>query len=264
MTNFNLIPFANDEESKSFVIVKGRFTAISGIRVDILEYDNTKQILKVRAEQVVLKNTIRSSKRICESIMSLFQKIRERGIMIHIVALTFKPDFSKVTSTFIKEKIARYDIKQVDLVYFMGLDKTTISLHLKGERLTNYTKAAYFYLFRVFDRFRAIQAGKAALERSEKFRRGEEIDRNKKTNWIPLDYQPNFDIITAAYIREQKKKYEIKNKDLVKQMGLDKSTMSLIVNGGYKLTKPIKAAFFHYFYAFQMSIEDLENYTLAK
>ncbi len=67
---------------------------------------------------------------------------------------------------------------------------------------------------------------------------------------FPLTYEPELSKINNTWIRKKMGEYEVKNKDIERNLGLDKSTVSTIINGGRSLTKSQKALFYYYFLHF--------------
>ena len=75
-----------------------------------------------------------------------------------------------------------------------------------------------------------------------------------KVHYIPLTYQPKFEIISKEWIKGKMKEHNLKQMDIVKHFGLDKSTLSSILNDENKtLTRFMKSAFYFYFLSFELN-----------
>ena len=81
-----------------------------------------------------------------------------------------------------------------------------------------------------------------------------------KVNYIPLTYQPKFETITKDWIKSKMKEFKLKQTDLVKHFGIDKATLSTILNDENRsITRFQKSAFYFYFLNFEMN-RDFRNY----
>jgi len=98
------------------------------------------------------------------------------------------------------------------------------------------------------------------LNQDELHKRGREIFPDKTINIIPSVFSINVEEITEDWIRERMDAFGIKRGDLVKQMALDRSYLSLLFADQSNirkigLSKPMKAAFFYYFLSYELSNE---------
>ena len=70
---------------------------------------------------------------------------------------------------------------------------------------------------------------------------------------IPSVYSLNVDDITIHWIESKMAEFGINRKDLVKQLAIDKSSLSLILSGNRELSKPMRATFFYYFLTYELN-----------
>src|SRR5690606_9868863 len=101
------------------------------------------------------------------------------------------------------------------------------------------------------------------LNQSELKARARAIFPQKKYKIIPEVYAPDFDSITDDWILAQMETYGIKRNDLVHQMGLEKSYISLLFAPAenprkINLSKPMKAAFYYYFKSYETAREIID------
>lgn len=76
-----------------------------------------------------------------------------------------------------------------------------------------------------------------------------------KINVIPLTYRIDFSVVDSKWITEKMLELNLKASDLVNQLGINKSTLSQILNGNTKVSKPFKACFYYYFMVFELNKE---------
>jgi len=69
----------------------------------------------------------------------------------------------------------------------------------------------------------------------------------------PVVYSINVDKVTIEWINDKLNEFGIKNNDLVKQLTIDKATLTLYLSSNKELTKPIKALFFYYFLTYEIN-----------
>ena len=76
---------------------------------------------------------------------------------------------------------------------------------------------------------------------------------------IPSVFSLNVDDITIGWIEMKMQEFGINRKDLVKQLAIDKSSLSLILSGNRELSKPMRATFFYYFLTYELNRDFREN-----
>lgn len=70
---------------------------------------------------------------------------------------------------------------------------------------------------------------------------------------IPVVYSLQVDDITLDWIEQQMEEFGIKRNDLIKQIAIDKSSLSELLSGNRGLTKSMKATFFYYFMVYRLN-----------
>ena len=70
---------------------------------------------------------------------------------------------------------------------------------------------------------------------------------------IPVVYSLQVDEITTDWIEQQMEEFGIKRNDLIKQLAIDKSSLSEMFSGNRGLTKSMKATFFYYFMTYKLN-----------
>jgi hypothetical protein len=79
--------------------------------------------------------------------------------------------------------------------------------------------------------------------------------QNYKVIVTPVVYSLDLQQITIAWIDAHMKKYGVHRKDFIRQIGVDKSTLSSYLNGTRKMNKLVKAAFYYYFLTYQLNTD---------
>ena len=59
--------------------------------------------------------------------------------------------------------------------------------------------------------------------------------------------------ITLEWIEEQRKEFGLKRKDMMQQLNIDKSSLSLLLSGKTQLSKRTKACFYYYFLCYTLN-----------
>lgn len=75
---------------------------------------------------------------------------------------------------------------------------------------------------------------------------------------VPVVYSLDVDDIDLSWIERKMDELGIKRNDLIKQLAIDKSSLSLILSGKRELSKPTRAMFYYYFLVFELN-RDLRN-----
>lgn len=95
------------------------------------------------------------------------------------------------------------------------------------------------------------------LNQKQLIERGKEIYPDAKI--IPVVYSLNVDDITIEWIESKMREFSIKRNDLIKQLAIDRSSLSLVLSGKRELSKPMRATFFYYFLTYELN-RDFREY----
>lgn len=99
------------------------------------------------------------------------------------------------------------------------------------------------------------------LNQKELIERGKELYPDRKI--IPVVFSLSVEDITLGWIESKMEEFGIKRNDLIKQLAIDRSSLSLILSGKRELSKPMRATFFYYFLTYELNRdfrEHLENF----
>lgn len=89
------------------------------------------------------------------------------------------------------------------------------------------------------------------------------IERGKETypdaKIIPVVYSLDVNDITLEWIESKMIEFGIKRNDLIKQLAIDRSSLSLVLSGKRELSKPMRATFFYYFLTYELNRDFREH-----
>jgi hypothetical protein len=69
----------------------------------------------------------------------------------------------------------------------------------------------------------------------------------------PVVFSLDVNAIDILWIENKMSEFGIKRNDLVKQLAIDKSSLSLVLSGKRELSKPMRATFFYYFLTYELN-----------
>jgi len=69
----------------------------------------------------------------------------------------------------------------------------------------------------------------------------------------PAVYTLQVDKINVRWVEGKMEEFGINRNDLIKQLALDKASLSLMLSGTRELTKPARAMFFYYFLTYELN-----------
>jgi hypothetical protein len=69
----------------------------------------------------------------------------------------------------------------------------------------------------------------------------------------PVVFSLDVNAIDILWIENKMSEFGIKRNDLVKQLAIDKSSLSLVLSGKRELSKPMRPTFFYYFLTYELN-----------
>lgn len=122
------------------------------------------------------------------------------------------------------------------------------------DSITNYKKAGIS--FEVMDDG-AVKVSQTKLingyilNQKQLIERGKDVYPDKKI--IPVVFSLDVKNITIEWIETKMAEFGIKRNDLIKQLAIDRCSLSLIMSGKRELSKPMRATFFYYFLTYELN-----------
>lgn len=90
------------------------------------------------------------------------------------------------------------------------------------------------------------------LTNKELFQRARELfDKDYKI--MPIVFSLDLSEITVDWIQDQMNDLGIKPKDIISQLGVDKSSLSLYLSGKIKMNKLVRSSFYYYFLVYKIN-----------
>ena len=77
---------------------------------------------------------------------------------------------------------------------------------------------------------------------------------DKRYKIHPITFSLNLDLVTPEWIKERMDTLHIHTKDLVKQLGITPSEISVFVNGKRPMSRAMRSMFYYYFLTFELNV----------
>ena len=74
-----------------------------------------------------------------------------------------------------------------------------------------------------------------------------------KVKVIPVVYSLDVNIVSLEWVENKMDEFGVKRSDLIKQLSIDESSLSLLLSGKRKMNKLVKAAFYYYFLTYELN-----------
>lgn len=152
MKGMELLPSLTTEQRKWLEASALSYRRHARIYFQVLSY--TPEELRVKVWQMENPlNKYLSSKELIERTKGVFAEILPPGVKLHIRPIVYKKDeLEKFSIQDVSLKMEELGLKAKDLVKLLDIDKSSLSLILKGEReLTKSSKAMLYYLFKYLE-----------------------------------------------------------------------------------------------------------------
>ena len=81
-----------------------------------------------------------------------------------------------------------------------------------------------------------------------------------KTKVYPVVYKIDVNEVTPEWIKARMEEFGIKRKDIIRQLDLDISSLSLMLSGERKMNKLVRSAFYYYFLTYQINRDLREQF----
>jgi antitoxin component HigA of HigAB toxin-antitoxin module len=147
MKGMVLLPFLTTEQRKWLETSELSYRRHARIYFQVLSYSPKELRVKVWQMENPL-NKYLSSKELVERAKGLFAEILPPETKLHVRPIVYKKDdLEKFSVQDVSSKMEELGLKAKDLVKLLDIDKSSLSLILKGEReLTKPSKAMLYYL----------------------------------------------------------------------------------------------------------------------
>ena len=152
MKGIELLPFLTVEQRKWLETSELSYKRHARIYFQILSYSPAEIRVKVWQMENPL-NKYLSSKELVERVKGVFAEILPPKTELHVRPIAYKKDdLERFSVQEVNSKMEELGLKAKDLVKLLDIDKSSLSLILKGEReLTKPGKAMLYYLFKYLE-----------------------------------------------------------------------------------------------------------------
>lgn len=97
------------------------------------------------------------------------------------------------------------------------------------------------------------------LNQKQLIERAKDVYKAPNLKIIPVVYSLDVSEINPKWIEDKMQEFGIRRSDLIKQLAIDKSSLSLYLSGNRKMDKSQKAAFYFYFLTYELN-RDVREY----
>lgn len=144
----------SQKETKDLYRNLGRFRQYTGISIEFTEIEGS--IIKISVQQKnVNGGYVLNRREIIERIReSKTLKIINEKFTVRYKISVFKPELNHITKKWIKDKMKKFYLRQVDVCLNLNLDKGTLSEILSDtstRKLTRFQKSAFYFYFLNFE-----------------------------------------------------------------------------------------------------------------
>lgn len=147
MKNVELLPITS-EARKRLTEFARQYRQFARIVVEVVSYHDTKLVVRVEQKQVNGKQLTR--KELVDRVRELFSGEIPDGWTLNIAPVDFdRKDIEAITPEWIAGEMEALGLKAKHICTHTGLDKSTLSTLLSGNRpLTKWQKVAFYYFFK--------------------------------------------------------------------------------------------------------------------
>jgi hypothetical protein len=152
MKGIELLPFLAAEQRKWLETSELSYRRHARIYFQILSYSPGELCVKAWQMENPLDKYL-SSKELVERTKGVFSGILPPDTKLHVRPIVYKKDeLERFSVKDVNSKMKELGLKAKDLVKLLDIDKSSLSLILKGEReLTKPSKAMLYYLFKYLE-----------------------------------------------------------------------------------------------------------------
>ena len=152
MKGIEFLPFLTEEQRKRLEKSEVSYKRHARIYFQVLSYSTEELCVKVWQMENPL-NKYLSSKELVDRTKGVFAGIIPSETKLHVRPIVYKKDdLEKFSIRDVNSKMEELGLRAKDLVKLLDIDKSSLSLILKGEReLTKPGKAMLYYLFKYLE-----------------------------------------------------------------------------------------------------------------
>jgi hypothetical protein len=151
MKNIELLPVSPEIRNRISEMAK-QYKRFAKVYIDVVSFDKNKLIVRVEQKEPV-NGKVLNAAQLVDRVRELFKGELPDSVKLSISPVYFdREEISQVSPEWIKERIAKNNLKLRNLHSYMNLDVSTLSSIINGEKpLTKWHKTAIYYFFKYYE-----------------------------------------------------------------------------------------------------------------
>jgi hypothetical protein len=149
--NIELLPVTPEIRNRISEMAK-QYKRFAKVYIDVVSFDKNKLVVRVEQKEPVNGKVLNSSQ-LVDRVRELFKGELPDGITLNVSPVYFdREEINQVSPEWIKERIAKHNLKLRNLHSYTNLDVSTLSSIINGEKpLTKWHKVAIYYFFKYYE-----------------------------------------------------------------------------------------------------------------
>jgi hypothetical protein len=149
MKNINLLPISSEAKERLLEFAR-QYKQFAKVVVEVVSLSNNRLI--VRAEQKEVNGKRLTKSELEQRVRDMFAHEVPPEWKITISAVDFdRADIDAIDSNWVNAQLEKHSLKAKHLASHTGIDKSTLSTLLNGNReLTKWQKVAFYYFFKYY------------------------------------------------------------------------------------------------------------------
>jgi DNA-binding MarR family transcriptional regulator len=152
MKGMELLPFLTNEQKELLETSELNYKRFARIYFKVLSYAENELVVKVWQMENPAENYL-SAKELVERAKGVFEDILPENTRLHVRPVPFnKIELENFSASDAVTKMEKLGLQPKDLVKMLDIDKSSLSLMLKGEReLSKLGRAMLYYFFKYLE-----------------------------------------------------------------------------------------------------------------
>ena len=152
MKNIDLLPISEDGKKRlsDFAL---QYKKSGKIFIEIISFNEDRLIVRVEQKQII-NDKVLTKADLVDRVRDLFNGEIPSDWKLTVSAVDFdRRDILSVDAAWIQSNMERLDIKAKHIATYTGIDKSSLSSYISGERnLSKLAKVAFYYFFKYYER----------------------------------------------------------------------------------------------------------------
>lgn len=151
MKNIELLPISPDAQ-KRISEFAAQYRKMSRIYIEVVSFNGQRLIVRAEQKEAV-NDKILTKKELTERVREMFMNEVPDDWKLTVSAVNFdRRDIAAVDDEWLRRNMERLNLKAKDIISYTGIDKSTLSLYMSGDRpMSKLAKAAFYYFFKYYE-----------------------------------------------------------------------------------------------------------------